>query len=1008
MEVKGLAETLDNLKQSKQVEKYAIEYGLVLATNYREFALLEATGGGIKEIARCSIAADEAEFWKKAEHPQTTAEESAAVVCEFLRRALLHTAPIKTIKDIAAILASYARETLEILEQNDDPKAVQNLRVSLEDALSMKFTDDHGAHFFHSTLSQTIFYGLFSAWMKTSEKFDWRLAGYTINTPVMRALFSEIINPDQLGRLHLENLLDGATAALNRVQDKEKLLKNMGTSGAIQHFYEPFLAEFDPELRTELGVWYTPPEIVKYMVERVDRVLRTEMKVAGGLANDNVYILDPCGGTGAYIAEVLRRIHRTSTEEHGEGDLAKATVKEAAMKRILGFEILSASYVVAHWQIGALLEEMGAGLKKDERAAIYLTNALTDWTKAKQIPLPIRGIEEERDAANKIKQESMILVILGNPPYNAFAGTSPKEEKDLVAPYKEGLIKEWGIKKFNLDDLYVRFFRMAENRIAKTGKGIVSFISNYSYTEEPSFVVMRKNLLENFDKLWIENMHGNRNQSERAPDGRPSDTIFSIRGVSPGIRQGVVIALAVKTGNSEEPARVHYRNDIDTAKADERRKELLASLDKKNFNKLYETADPQPWNKLCFRPLKVADNFLQWPLLNSFCKFNWNGLNENRGGVLFDIDRNALEIRMRDYFNQDINWESYRAKGGGLARDAARFNAEKTRKKALKEEEFNPNNIIPYTMRPFDNGFCYHTGLRPIWNEPRPELRKQFTPDNSFLISRPRNALSKEGSPVCFTPYLGDLSFTSGGARYIPFYLYRDDSAKNPILQKTEQQTESRKANLSEFARKYLRDLGFSNLDEDEKAAEIIWLHALAITYSPNYQSENHDGLKIDWPRIPLPAAAKILQESAKLGGTIRDLLDMHKPLDRHLNQFAQFRSETENLSVSHKWGYRDGKGKTYPGVGIIEEAEHSPTEMLDIYLNDDACWRAVPRESWEYCIGGFQPARKWLSYRAEPVLGRSLTATEAGEFAGIIRRITALIMLEKPLNQNYQTAKSA
>jgi predicted helicase len=212
--------------------------------------------------------------------------------------------------------------------------------------------------------------------------------------------------------------------------------------------------------------------------------------------------------------------------------------------------------VIAHWQVGNLLASLGATLdpQKGERPSIYLTNALTGWEPptGPKATLPLfPELEEERDAAEHVKRDVHILVVLGNPPYNAYAGTSPEEEQGLVEPYKEGLISTWGIKKFNLDDLYIRFYRIAERKIAETGRGIVSYISNYSYVSEQSYVVMRQNLLQSFDKFWIENMHGDRSRSEYAPDGRTSETIFAIRGFSPGIRQGVVIGLAVKNGKAK-------------------------------------------------------------------------------------------------------------------------------------------------------------------------------------------------------------------------------------------------------------------------------------------------------------------------------------------------------------------------------------------------------------------------------------------------------------------------
>ena len=296
---------------------------------------------------------------------------------------------------------------------------------------------------------------------------------------------------------------------------------------------------FDPDLRKELGVWYTPPEIVEYQVARVDTVLREELELADGLADPNVVILDPCCGTAAYLVAVLRRIAETLRAKGGDA-LVAADLKKAAMTRVFGFEILPAPFVVSHLQLGLMLHRLGAPLAaaKDERVGVYLTNALTGWEPPKEpkqhVLHFIKELEQERDAADRVKRKAKILVVLGNPPYNAFAGVSPEEERGLVEPYKEGLNRPaaeggWGIKKFNLDDLYVRFFRLAERRIAEmTGKGVVSFISNFSFLGDPSFVVMRQRLLGEFDKLWFDCMNGDsRETGKLTPEGDPDPSVFS-------------------------------------------------------------------------------------------------------------------------------------------------------------------------------------------------------------------------------------------------------------------------------------------------------------------------------------------------------------------------------------------------------------------------------------------------------------------------------------------------
>jgi predicted helicase len=367
----------------------------------------------------------------------------------------------------------------------------------------MRFEAEKGEHFFRSTLVQTLFYGVFSAWVlwhkekpQRKDAFDWKSAAWTLRVPMIAALFHQVADPQKLRPLGLEEVLDWTAARLNDVV-REEFFTRFVEDHAVQYFYEPFLAAFDPKLRKQFGVWYTPPEIVKYQVARVDATLRNELGIPDGLADPRVFILDPCCGTGAYLVEVLRTIGETLKENQGEDALAMIEIKEAAMKRVFGFEILPAPFVVAHLQMGLLLQNLSVPLDdtKGERAGIFLTNALTGWDFAGENPKLANWpeLEAERAGAGKVKQEKPILVILGNPPYDGFAGVSPEEEQGLVEPYKEGLTKKWGIKKFNMDELYVRFFRLAERRIAeKTGKGIICFISNFSYLSDPSFVVMRE------------------------------------------------------------------------------------------------------------------------------------------------------------------------------------------------------------------------------------------------------------------------------------------------------------------------------------------------------------------------------------------------------------------------------------------------------------------------------------------------------------------------------------
>jgi len=375
--------------------------------------------------------------------------------------------------------------------------------------------------------------------------------------------------------LNLSEILDWTSAVLNRV-DRPVFFSKFQEVHAVQYFYEPFLQAFDPDLRKQLGVWYTPPEIVQYMVARVDTVLREELKLPDGLADKNVYVLDPCCGTGSYLVEVLNHIHRT-LKEKGDDALVAADLKEAAMNRVFGFELLPAPFVVSHLQLGLLLQNFGAPLaeKANERISVFLTNALTGWEppKGPKKRLPFPEFDEERDAAEHVKRDTPILVILGNPPYNGFAGVSPEEEQGLVEPYKEGLVKEWKIKKFNLDDLYVRFFRLAERRITERlnpGKGILCYISNFSYLSDPSFVVTRERFLHEFDFMWFDCMNGDsRETGKLTPEGNPDPSVFSTEFNREGIRVGTTIGLLVRKARSTDnqpPSKILFRNFLGLVK----------------------------------------------------------------------------------------------------------------------------------------------------------------------------------------------------------------------------------------------------------------------------------------------------------------------------------------------------------------------------------------------------------------------------------------------------------
>jgi len=663
VEVKAPEEDMQSPAVRDQASRYWRHYRLVLLTNLREFELLGQGEHGEEAALETFRLAESAEALDLAvEKPRAFVRATGPGLVEYLRRALSHKAALIEPKDLAELLASYARDALARVEQEGRAPALKDVRSALEEALGVSFDGERGDHFFRSTLVQTLFYGVFSAWVlwtrsnpPANAKFRWQDAVWHLRAPVLQALFHQLANPMRLQPLGLVEVLDWTGAALNRV-DRPEFFQRFNQGEAVPYFYEPFLEAFDPELRKQLGVWYTPGEVVQYMVARVDRALKDDLGIPDGLAADNVYILDPCCGTGAYLAEVLRRI-AANLQGHGLGALTGSMVKKAVVERVFGFEIMPAPFVVAHLQVGLAMQDLDAALADDgsERAGVYLTNALTGWeptTKEKQV-MAFPELEEERDKANQVKRARPILVILGNPPYNGFAGMAVEEERELSNAYREakGVRRPQGQ---GLNDLYVRFFRMAERRIAeKTGEGVVCFISNYSWLDGLSFTGMRERYLEAFDAIRIDCLNGDKYKTGKvAPDGSPDPSIFSTESDPVGIQVGTAIATLVRKANHASASSVEFRHLWGRGK----RKELTATAEA-SAESLYQNNNPVPPLGLPFLPTAVSDKWFDWPTLPDLFPVSFPGVQTSRDPFLVDIDLDRLKVRIKDYFNKDLTHE---------------------------------------------------------------------------------------------------------------------------------------------------------------------------------------------------------------------------------------------------------------------------------------------------------------------------------------------------------------
>jgi predicted helicase len=537
-----------------------------------------------------------------------------------------------------------------------DVPAIRNLRIAFSQALGMTFEDENGERFFRSSLIQTLFYGVFSAWVLwrsqhalANERFRWQDAIWSLRVPMINVLFAQIAQPLALEPLGLLEVLDWTADTLNRVQYGE-FFQQLQHGDAVQYFYEPFLQEFDPDLRKKLGVWYTPRDVVRYMVERIDQVLRSELGIRDGFANERVIVLDPCCGTGAYLVEVLNRIDR-SLRASGAGALRAHRLKQAAA-RVFGFEILAAPFVVAHLQLGLLLHELGAPFAENERAAVFLTNALTGWTPpaGPQQQLMYAEMQQERDRADYVKQQETVLVILGNPPYNGFAGIAVGEERELSNAYRT-TVSVAPPEGHGLNELYIRFFRAAERKIVERSReGVVCYISNYSWLDSRSCPGMRERYLDAFDSIWIDSLNGDAfSTGKTTPDGAPDPSIFSTETNREGIQVGTAISLLVRKREHAATNSVHYRDFWGTNK----RQELIQAVEAQP-GPPYQDIQPELKLRLPFTPVLHDAEYLNWPLMTELFPRSFPGVKTSRDDLLVHIDREQLVARVQEYFDPQV------------------------------------------------------------------------------------------------------------------------------------------------------------------------------------------------------------------------------------------------------------------------------------------------------------------------------------------------------------------
>jgi hypothetical protein len=1073
-----LHELAASTERKDQIGRYLARTRAVLLCNVRGFGLLtvdpDFTGQGPVPPEHRRLE-QVVELWPSASElrrGRPVDAEKVEALAELVEVAVTRFAPIAEPETLARILARQARRAKAGLP-SEFSQAVRGLMDDFGAALGITFEGEEGEEFFRSSLVQTVYYGLFAGWIlwarsRSAEEFRWRDLPQHIRIPFLGELFYEIQHPRRIAELGLVPHLDVATETLGRVHQESffqrLILPSLGAAEgaeksvttAIVYFYEPFLETFDPELRKQLGVWYTPPEVVRYQVHKVDAILREQLGCALGFADENVVVLDPACGTGAYLIEVLHCAADTLRREGVEAELGE-TLLRAICRRVIGFEILTAPFVIAHLQLHLLLAELGAEPEPGQRPAVFLTNALTGWRPGAQLGLNFPELQAERDASQAVKTDARIIVVIGNPPYNRFAGAPVEEELALVDPYKgirrrddgrqigrSELFTRWRVRKHLLDDLYIRFFRLAEERIGHAAEhGIVSFISNSSYLAGRSHPIMRGSLCRSFHEIWIDNLNGDKYKTGKViPRGLPGEgttdqSIFSTEQDPRGIQVGTSITTLLKRRNAAAGvATAHYRDFW--GRADAKRSALLASLRMGEWTpellaqaqelppgpRAYQTFVPEERRRWKLMPYDAAGGFEDWFSLEDLFPIHYQGVNPNRGleGSVVEMDRETLEERMREYYS-DMSDEEFCQRHPVLCEPRARYEPLEMRAFLRENSEFSEDAIVPYVVFPLDRRYLYYEAAGKLLNEKRPELWRNLT-DNEFLVAVPEPRRISEARPLMSTS-LFDLHLHDRGSVGFPAELHPVVADEGTLFQAEVPPDAPPRANLVEqFWRAVSQAWGMTgDLDSNEakRFARRLFRACLGLCHAPDYEEEHRESLAQDWAHVPIPRDRELFEELARVGDLIAVLLNpLTEPRAAIRASLSDYAPRLAVLASAEGGAVRGSDlVVTIPHFGAArggwrqrqyEEAETPPADLGqttgDLYINDRIFFRNVPEEVWRYELGGYPVLKKWLGYRdARRRDNRPLSLPEKDHFRGMVQRVAAVIALRSHLNELYERA---
>ncbi|MEA1784890.1 type ISP restriction/modification enzyme [Arenibacter sp. GZD96] len=870
---------------------------------------------------------------------------------------------IKSSKKLAEMMAGKARLLSDIIEKSltSDEENQENSTLK-EQMLAFKqiLIHDITPQGFADVYAQTIAYGMFAARLHdpTLDNFSRQEAAELIpkSNPFLRKLFGYIAGPDIDDRIKwvVENLSEIFLAC-----NVEEILKNYGKSTKMEdpiiHFYETFLSEYDPKLRKSRGVWYTPQPVVNFIVRAVDDILKTEFDLPQGLADTSktsikvntqtadkrsatgykqmeqevhkVQILDPATGTGTFLAEVVKHIHK---KFQGQQGIWSNYVETHLLPRLNGFELLMASYAMAHLKLDLLLTETGFKPTTNQRFKVYLTNSLEEHHQDTGT-LFANWLSTEANEANHIKRDTPVMCVIGNPPYSGESANKGEWIMSLMDDYKKEPGGKEKLKERNpkwINDDYVKFLRYGQHFIEKNGSGVLAFINPHGFLDNPTFRGMRWNLLKTYDKIYTIDLHGNSKKKETAPDGSADTNVFDIQ-------QGVSINVFVKTGKkkaNELGKILHYdlygKRDF---KYDFLGENSIRTID---FNELPNVAPMYFMVQKDFEAQKTYDEGFS---ITELFSLNNVGVVTSRDSFVIDESKSVLSNRITDFFI--LEKDLLKSKYG--VRENKSWKIDVVKKQA---SAFEPIDIQKISYRPFDNRFLYYNDN--FVERSRTEIMQHFTLGKNIGLTLCKQFKTGDNyvhafiaNKVIESSYVSNR--TSEITSTFPLYIYPETNGQQTIEQSNE-----RKPNLkAEIVHQIAEKLGLTFTNEKETTENTfapidILDYIYAVLHSPTYREKYKEFLKIDFPRVPYPKDKNTFRKLVKLGGEMRQihLLESTK-VEQYITQYPM---DGDNEVGKPK--YQDGK----------------------VYINDTQYFDNVPQIAWEFYIGGYQPAQKWLKDRKD------------------------------------------